>query len=185
MRNASWTLSNFCRGRPQPDFTKIHYAIPVLVKVLNNTDVEEILIDICWALSYISDAGTSRISTIIQTGVVPRLQVLLEHSQLAISVACLRTIGNLLTGTDEETQVVIDAGVLDALNRLLTHQKKTVRKEVCWSVSNITAGNVQQVQLCIDTGIIDKLIFILTQDDTEVRKEAIWGLSNSTSNAND
>lgn len=91
----------------------------------------------------------------------------------------------MLTGPDEETQVLLDAGVLDSLNRLLTHHKKTVRKEVCWSVSNITAGNSNQIQCCLDTGLIDKIIYILNHDDPEVRKEAIWGLSNSTSNATD
>ena len=122
---------------------------------------------------------------IISTNVVPRLVQLLEHSQLAISVACLRTIGNLLTGTDEETQVALDSGVLDALNRLLTHNKKSVRKEVCWSVSNVTAGNEAQIQCCLNNGLIDKLIYILNHDDPDVRKEAIWGLSNSTSSASD
>lgn len=78
VRNAAWTLSNFCRGRPQPDFTKIQSAIPTLVRVLINTDVEEILVDICWALSYISDAGVQRIPMIISTGVVPCLLKLLE-----------------------------------------------------------------------------------------------------------
>jgi importin subunit alpha-6/7 len=34
VRNASWTLSNLCRGRPSPDFNKVSRAIPSLAKVL-------------------------------------------------------------------------------------------------------------------------------------------------------
>lgn len=34
VRNASWTLSNLCRGRPSPDFSKVSRAIPSLAKVL-------------------------------------------------------------------------------------------------------------------------------------------------------
>ena len=65
----------------------------------------------------------------------------MDRPHLAIAVACLRTLGNVLTGTDDETQQAIDAGALESFNRLIGHPKKAVRKEVCWSVSNITAGN--------------------------------------------
>lgn len=100
VRNASWTLSNFCRGRPAPIFDQIKRCVPSLAKVLIESDQEEILTDICWAFSYISDGGKKHIPLIISTNAVPRLVQLLEHPSLAISVASLRTIGNILTGDD-------------------------------------------------------------------------------------
>ncbi len=30
LRNATWTLSNFCRGKPQPDFDQVRAARPRL-----------------------------------------------------------------------------------------------------------------------------------------------------------
>lgn len=57
VRNASWTLSNFCRGRPGPSFSLIERAIPSLVKVLVENQSEDIIVDVCWALSYTSDGG--------------------------------------------------------------------------------------------------------------------------------
>ena len=180
VRNASWTLSNFCRGRPGPKFEHVKRAIPSLAKVLIENDQEEILTDICWALSYISDGGHNRIPTIIETNVLPRLIQLLEHNHIAISVACLRTIGNILTGDDNQTQYAIETGCLEALNRLISHQRKAVRKEVCWSVSNITAGNASQIQACLDCGLIDKLIHLMKHDDNDIKKEALWAVSNTT-----
>jgi len=38
VRNASWTLSNFCRGRPAPNFDKIKRCVPSLAKVLIESD---------------------------------------------------------------------------------------------------------------------------------------------------
>ena len=73
VRNASWTLSNFCRGRPAPPFPKVCRAISTLAKVLIENDVEDILIDVCWAMSYLSDGGEDRIPIIMQTGVIHRL----------------------------------------------------------------------------------------------------------------
>lgn len=144
------------------------------------SDYPEILTDICWAFSYITDGEPSRIRFILNTNVLPRIIKLLEHQYIAIQVACLRTIGNLLTGSDEETQFAIDLGVIDTLNKLITHPKKAVRKEVCWSISNITAGNSLQIQACLDCKLIDKTIHSMQYDEPEIRKEAVWAVSNCT-----
>lgn len=183
VRNASWTLSNLCRGRPAPVFSKVARAVPSLSKVLMENDVDDILIDVCWAMSYLSDGGEERIPAIIETGVLKRLVQLLQHSNIAISVPCLRTIGNIVTGNDEQTQLVIEAGALETLNELIFSKKKTIRKEVCWTLSNITAGSSEQIQQCLDMGIIDKLIHILQRDESEIKKEAVWAVSNSTASA--
>jgi importin subunit alpha-1 len=103
VRNASWTLSNLCRGRPAPNFSKVARGIPTLVKVLVENDVEDILIDVCWALSYLTDGGEDRIPTIISTNVLPRLVQLLLHPNVSISVPCLRALGNIVTGDDSQT----------------------------------------------------------------------------------
>lgn len=73
VRNASWALSNFCRGRPPPDFNRVKRAIPSLSKVLIENDHEDILVDVCWAMSYLSDGGEERIPVILGTKVLPRL----------------------------------------------------------------------------------------------------------------
>ena len=152
--------------------------------MLIENDVEDILIDVCWAMSYLSDGGEERIPVILSTGVLPRLVQLLGHQNIAISVPCLRAIGNIVTGDDSQTQVVINAGALQALNNIIYHKKKTVRKEVCWSLSNITAGSPDQIQMCLDLGIVDKIIYILINDDMEIKKEAVWAVSNCTAGAN-
>ena len=70
---------------------------------------------------------------------------MLKHPNIAISVACLRTLGNILTGSDDQAQLALDAGALTVMNDLLSHPKKAIRKEVAWSISNITAGPQTQI----------------------------------------
>lgn len=183
VRNASWTLSNFCRGRPGPSFDYIERAIPSLVKVLVENHTEDIIVDVCWALSYTSDGGEKHIEKIIQSGGLKRLIECLNTPSLAVTISCLRTLGNILTGDDNMVNLAIDAGVLEALHTVMMHNKTAVRKEACWSVSNITAGNADQVKLCIDSGIVDQLVHLLMQDSIEIKKEAVWALSNTTANA--
>jgi hypothetical protein len=102
-RNSAWALTNLCRGRPVPAFYLIKNAIIAMAKVLIENSKVEIISDICWAFSYVTDEGKDGFKTIIESNVVGRIIQLLEHQNLSISVPCLRTIGNLLTGSDEET----------------------------------------------------------------------------------
>jgi len=44
-----------------------------LCKVLVDNDNEDILIDVCWALSYITNSGEDRVSLILETGALPKL----------------------------------------------------------------------------------------------------------------
>lgn len=53
LRNATWTLSNFCRGKPQPVFDQVRPALPTLAQLIYSPD-EEVLTDACWALSYVA-----------------------------------------------------------------------------------------------------------------------------------
>lgn len=77
LRNATWTLSNFCRGKsPQPDWNTISPSLPVLAKLLHAND-EEVLTDACWAISYLSDGSNEKIQAVIESGVCRRLVELL------------------------------------------------------------------------------------------------------------
>ena len=38
LRNATWTLSNFCRGKPQVAMDSLRAAAPALISLLSSTD---------------------------------------------------------------------------------------------------------------------------------------------------
>jgi importin subunit alpha-1 len=54
MRNTSWCLANLCRGKPAPDFEKIKIVIPSLVRIVKISNNDDTIMDVLWALSYIS-----------------------------------------------------------------------------------------------------------------------------------
>src|SRR3954453_10694330 len=86
---------------------------------------------------------------------------LFRHSSLSVQTPALRSVGNIVTGDDVQTQVIINCGALPALLALLSSHKEGLRKEACWTISNITAGNSEQIQAVIDAGIIPPLVQIL------------------------
>jgi HEAT repeat protein len=200
LRNATWTLSNFCRGKtPQPDWntvsTEDNYlssfsagshlqqilpALPVLAKLVYSLD-DEVLIDACWAISYLSDGANDKIQAVIEAGIPRRLVELLLHASTSVQTPALRSVGNIVTGDDVQTQVIINCGALPALLSLLSSNKDGIRKEACWTISNVTAGNSTQIQSVIDANIIPPLIHLLSNGDLKTRKEACWAISNATS----
>ncbi|EEF43128.1 importin alpha, putative [Ricinus communis] len=181
LRNATWTLSNFCRGKPPAPFEQVKPALPALQHLIYSTD-DEVLTDACWALSYLSDGTNDKIQAVIEAGIAPRLVELLLHPSTTVLVPALRTVGNIVTGDDTQTQCVIDNKGLTCLYQLLTQNyKKSIKKEACWTISNITAGNKHQIQAVIEANIISPLVHLLQNAEFEVKKEAAWAISNATS----
>lgn len=180
LRNATWTLSNFCRGKPQPDFEMVRPALPTLAQLIFSPD-EEVLTDACWALSYLSDGPNEKIQAVLEAGVTRRLVELLLNPSPAVQTPALRTVGNIVTGNDLQTQFVINTNCLPCLLALLSNPKKGIRKEACWTISNITAGNKDQIQAVIESNIMPPLIQLLTNAEFDIRKEAAWAISNATS----
>lgn len=103
------------------------------------------------------------------------------HASTSVQTPALRSVGNIVTGDDVQTQVIINCGALSALLSLLSSSKDGIRKEACWTISNITAGNSTQIQAVIDANLMSPLINLLSNGDFKTRKEACWAISNATS----
>lgn len=179
LRNATWAMSNCIRSKPVPDLHKIAQALPVATALLGNLD-DAVVIDAAWALSYASDGPNDRIDAVLAHDPVPKLIQLMMRDQQTICTPALRTIGNIVTGTTEQTQKVIDGGALPVVHQLMSHPNKGIRKECCWFISNVTAGSQAQIQAVINTSLIPVVIAALNASEYEVRKEAAWAIANLT-----
>ncbi|VVB07022.1 unnamed protein product [Arabis nemorensis] len=179
-RIATWTLANLCRGKPQPSFEQIKPAIPVLERLLQSTD-EEVLKDACSALSYLSDESTDIRQAVIDAGVIPHLINILCHPSPSVLVPALRTIGNIVTSRDDQTQMVLNHQVLHPLLNLLTNNsyKKIVKKSVLDHLQHHSSWELKPDTM-IDAGIIQSLVLLLQTADFKVKKEAAVGISNVT-----
>merc|ERR1719482_1803631 len=178
LRNATWTLSNFCRGKPQPEFGTVRPALPTLAQLIYSPD-EEVLTDACWALSYLSDGPNEKIQAVIEAGVCRRLVELLMHPSPSVQTPALRTVGNIVTGDDLQTQIIINFSALPCLHALLGNPKKGIRKEACWTISNITAGGTpMQIKFLVQQACIPPLCELLSVADVKIIIVALEALEN-------
>ncbi len=157
-------------------------AVPIFCKFLKSENDTEILTDAAWGLLWNSE-GYEEIEAIINNGVIPVIVKLLSNPILSILIPCLRLVGTIASGTDEQTSVILkEKDFLPALLKLSTHAKKMIRKEVFWTISNITAGEPVQFEgIMGNPAFVERLINAAKNDVEEVKKEAIYALSDSTS----
>ena len=154
-------LYNLCRGRSSPvEFKKVEPALPILALLLNKED-EYILVNACWALSYLSDAPNGKIQEIIESNVCPRLVELLNHSSLEVVQPVLRAVGNIVIGNDAQTQVIFDCNALEYLVKLLNSPSESIRKDTCRAIGNIAVGNTARIQVVYNFQFLIKFFFNL------------------------
>lgn len=177
MRNATWAVSNLCRGRPLPELSHVCIAVPVLAPLLNHFE-SQVVVDAAWGLSYISDGPVERVQTILDAGIVPRVIELMSSPAPQVKVPAIRIIGNIASGDDEQTQTIINCGALPVFVDLLRHNKRAIRKEVCWTISNIAAGQMHQIEALINAGVFIPLLDCLMSPELDVKKEAVWTIAN-------
>ncbi|KAK8531625.1 hypothetical protein V6N13_130990 [Hibiscus sabdariffa] len=177
--NATWTLSSFCMGEPQPPFDQVKPALPVLAHLIHSNN-EEVIGDACWALSYLSNGTNDKIQAVIEAGVCRRLVELLMHPSPSVLIPALRTIGHIAMGDDAETQSIIEHQALPRISNLLANDfEKSIKEEACWTVRNITDGNKEQIQAVIKANIIPPLLHLLQSDEFDLKKAAVRAISSA------
>lgn len=180
LRNATWALSNLCRGKPRTPLQVAKAIAPVLISLVCTKNVDkDALQDALWGLSYISDCGDSHIGCVVSTNGIAAMVGHMSNADTHIIIPALRTAGNIVTGTDEQTQAVLDGGFIPQLARLVCHDRRNVRREACWAASNIAAGTPAQINTLVSfPGVVAGLVKQLDGGEWHVRKEAAWALSN-------
>ena len=63
-----------------------------------------------------------------KTTLVRKIHTYLLCREVKVQTAALRAVGNIVTGTDEQTQNVLNDGALEHFPGLLNHQKEKINK---------------------------------------------------------
>ena len=125
IRNLSWCLSNFMKGKRRAPFEQIAPGVPALVRALQRTEQADVINDIIWGLSFFTqEADEPSLRCLIDVGGVPKIIQLIDHINVQIAIPALRVVGNFLA-SDQHTinRVVIDADIIGVYGRMIDHPK--------------------------------------------------------------
>jgi len=179
IKTTVWTISNLFRGKPFP--TKYLDTILPVIPHFFNSGIKDVITDSLWILSYVTDVKEeehSRIDKVISLGIVPRIVAQFTTDQLKTHTPAIRVIGNICSGTEEQTQEVLKTNFLELVPDLLKNEKKIMRKETAWTISNIAAGTKYQIDKLFHRDIIGGLIECLNDSEYDVIRESCWAIFN-------
>jgi len=179
IRNATRAMSNLCKNQPPPRMEVILPMVNVCMQLLQQKD-DSVACEACWCLSHVSmsEEGADLISNRATCQTLVQLFGRSENGQ----EPALRCIGNLLSRSNEQTQMILDEKFLQvATKHLQDGVSDSVGREICWALSNIAGGTANQVQMMFDEeGLLPSLFRCLRDGSHTIRTEAIWVFSNLT-----
>lgn len=104
-------------------------------------------------------------------GIVKKLVNICMSNKKEFLSPVTRILGNLVTSTDEITDLVLANDGLKHICNLLNSDKAVIRKEAAWTISNIAAGTTEQVEMLFNLGVFVKISQLIREDTEEVKVE--------------
>jgi len=187
-----WCLVNLVRGGMNGiafgDVKRLFEALHDTIEAFG--DNEEILCDATWTLAYLIDhspMNDDRIGLAFNTpGLVRKIIDFLKSNSNRILAGSLRTVGNIITGTDEQTTRILNMNVLGGLTQLLEMREEQVVRETLWILSNIAAGTEEHVAALFRIrGMAEKVLLLSRDENPRMRKESYWIVVNALMGASE
>jgi importin subunit alpha-1 len=161
-------------------------AIPLLINLVKTTSHEEILLNTCWALTYLSQENDTVSQKLVeQHHLTNKFVTFLSNPNTPITYVALRILGNfVLSGFFKE---VIDAGVLQYTESLYKNQDKDIRNETYYFLSLIAESGSESIDMLLNSSTSDLQMICNTMQNAVLneRMEAIWVIFNVAKHGTD
>jgi importin subunit alpha-1 len=120
-------------------------------------------LEILFIIFLFSQNNKYSIQILIDEKVLPALVTIYEkyNQNEKICLYIYKVIGNLLSGTDIQTELLIQNGILEILRNFIEEKDPKKLKEILWSCSNIAAGTCSQIERLYSSGIIFRTMEII------------------------
>jgi len=130
-----------------------------------------------------NNCDESRVQAVLNLGVVARVIEACASADLQEALPHVKLVGNLVSGSEKQTQVLVDAGVVAVLSTTLAvvARSDALNKAACFALSNVAAGtDAQSAAIVADPQLIPRVAAVLGQSSSsaKTKTEALHALQN-------
>jgi hypothetical protein len=167
--NATWVVSNFCKGKSQLDDQVFIWIVREMMKVIQEKNLE---CKAC-ALEVIYFCTLKRENVLIDE---KDLKVIVELTENCdkIGVKALRIIGNLVITTNDLQSELIKNGLFSILEGFFRFGGFDGQKEALMILSNFCVGIKENLCILLSHDVIKVALEFLLSDNDELKSEAVW-----------
>jgi importin subunit alpha-2 len=133
-----------------------------------------------WITFYLLDAHSLILDKVLTSQVIVLIFQLLDKTESELLKPLLKIIGNIASGTDNQTNTLISFGILPKISKLTSSPILQVRKEVFFILSNILACTEDTALKVVQSDLITQILENTSNPEHQIKKYAILGLCNST-----
>ena len=173
-----YALENITKKSQNLPIDQTILIINTLLALNPKVDNDELLVSwiktIC-GISFLSEAHNQ---VIIEKGIIKHVFDLVSYSDEKIYCICLRIIGNILSRSEVQTNLLLNFNLLDKLLLRTKDENSAIKREVYWGLSNIAGGTPKQVNKLVNHDILLQAIHDIIDSDESVRIEVSWILGN-------
>jgi importin subunit alpha-1 len=181
LRNAIWFFST-CLKHYFNDEVRVRRCLNIFINFIKLDD-EEIRTECLNGLAKITEYDDPGIASTMLSSEICKLIIGIQNKKYIVS--SIRTLGNLLTGSNQTTDYLIEIGVIPFLQKFLYHKIPNIRKEALWALSNITAGTLTHVKAALNSGVVMNAVALTKDSDREVTREALLVVTNVIANSDE
>ncbi|KAI8870496.1 ARM repeat-containing protein [Ramicandelaber brevisporus] len=119
------------------------------------------------------------VEAIIQRELLPLIMQCVSIDVSKIAGSAIRILGNLVSQSDDVTDVVIQKGGLQALIVGLGYSDSAIVKSACWALSNILAGTPSQIIASLQAGTLKQFsqLLLSSVQPVNVQIEAMYAFN--------
>ncbi|CAD8133068.1 unnamed protein product [Paramecium pentaurelia] len=170
-----WCLANMCIGRPSPQFKIIRPAFNIFMKVImyepTQTNIK-MMNDAIWALGYMLDGEPTRISILIDHGIINRLIELMHQCNF---VSILRIFECIFQGNQQQIRYLLECGFLSQIRNILDPKSR----EKSGNMLQTFAATETLFKVLSNQNFLISLFNSLQDDNSELRGDALEMIGNA------
>ncbi|CAD8127209.1 unnamed protein product [Paramecium sonneborni] len=170
-----WCIANMCIGRPSPKFEIIRPAFNIFMRVImyepTQTNIK-MMNDAIWALGYMLDGEPTRITILIDYGIVKRLIELMHQCNF---VSVLRIFECIFQGTQEQIRYLLECGFLSQIRNILDPKSR----EKSGNMIQTFAATETLFKVLSNQNFLISLFHSLSDENSEIRGDALEMIVNA------